>query len=369
MVTFQPLPDWQDLLTIYGQTRVRGEELSLPWRTANEKCYWYSRSAFILAAIESWWRKAYENRPAIVWLPDYFCNQSLLPLRQSGADIFFYPIGENLSPDWLKCQSLLSRCRPDLFVIVHYFGIESDGKSAAQFCRQSGALLIEDAAHVLRPDGGIGRHGDFVFYSPHKVLPVPDGAILLVNPSDRTPKLDLLNCSGVADSGGDQIMWMIKRALQRLLPESFLRRRNRALPEFEFDPILQELKADGGLGILSQRILARHLPHIEQIANARKKNADELRHQIDNTLPAGGAPVDAPYRLVIQFSGPTEAKRGYDMYRAQGIPVESWPDLPPEVISGSEGHTIARKLRDSLVFLPVHQSLSPSNITRLLGGD
>jgi len=340
--------------------------LSAPWRTANEKCFWYSRSAFALAAIESWWRKAYENRPAIVWLPDYFCNQSLLPLRQTGAKIVFYPISEDLSPDWAKCRALLNKSSPDLLVLVHYFGIESDGETAAQFCRQSGALLIEDAAHVLRPYGGIGRYGDFVFYSPHKVLPVPDGAILLAKPSERTPQPELLNCSGLSNSGTIHSRWMIKRALQRLLPRFLLRLRNRALPEFDFDPILQELESDGGLSVLSQRILARHLPNFEQISAARKKNANTLRNLAANTTSIQRSVLDASYRLVIPFSDPIDARRAYDRCRTQGVPVESWPDLPPEVISKPLDHIVARKFRDGFVFLPIHQTLSERDLVRMV---
>jgi hypothetical protein len=42
------------------------------------------------------------------------------------------------------------------------------------------AWLIEDAVHALRPVRGIGASGDFVLYSPHKHLPIPDGAVLVV---------------------------------------------------------------------------------------------------------------------------------------------------------------------------------------------
>ena len=38
---------------------------------------------------------------------------------------------------------------------------------------------VEDGAHVLIPQQDIGSHGEFTFYSPHKLLAIPDGSILI----------------------------------------------------------------------------------------------------------------------------------------------------------------------------------------------
>ncbi len=370
MLTFQPLPDWQDLFAKESLERTSPESLSTHWQVANEKCFWYSRAAFALAAIEAWWRRAIEDRPATVWLPDYFCNQSTLPVRQAGAELVFYPVKEDLSPDWLRCRELSTTRTPDLFVLVHYFGIEADGGGAAQFCRESGALLIEDAAHVLRPHGKIGHHGDFIFYSPHKMLPVPDGAILLVNATDRTPNLDRLE-HPTASAGCRHTNWKIRRGAQKILPDFLMRRRNRVLPEFDTDPSMRDTGMDLGPSVLSLRILARQLPQGAEIATFRKNNAWALRNLIGAETPDlrpyldSSREGDAPYRFIIKCEGPGGAKAVYDRLRAQGLPVESWPDLPDEVKTGPEHHSIARKLRDRLVFLPVHQSLSAHDISTI----
>ena len=36
--------------------------------------------------------------------------------------------------------------------------------------------------HVRRPISGVGKYGDFIIYNPHKLLPVPDGAVLIIRP-------------------------------------------------------------------------------------------------------------------------------------------------------------------------------------------
>ena len=43
--------------------------------------------------------------------------------------------------------------------------------------------MLKDVAHVLRPISGVGKFGDFITYGPHKLLPVPDGAVLKIQPS------------------------------------------------------------------------------------------------------------------------------------------------------------------------------------------
>src|SRR5690606_12104198 len=58
--------------------------------------------------------------------------------------------------------------------------VVNETDAARQFCDRHGALLFEDAVHVLRPVGAIGTAGDFVAYSPRKYFDIPDGGILAV---------------------------------------------------------------------------------------------------------------------------------------------------------------------------------------------
>ena len=45
----------------------------------------------------------------------------------------------------------------------------------------------------------------------------------------------------------------------------------------------------------------------------------------------------------------------FDAFRAEGVAVESWPDLAPEIRTNAAAHQMASELRDTLVFLPVFQ--------------
>ena len=111
MITTAPLPIWRDFAAVFARTGDHGndDELAAPWRRADEAAFFLSRAAFALAAVAH-----AETTPApLVWLPDYFCNQSTAPLRQSGAQIAFYPIGADLEPDWPACERLAAVAAPD----------------------------------------------------------------------------------------------------------------------------------------------------------------------------------------------------------------------------------------------------------------
>jgi dTDP-4-amino-4,6-dideoxygalactose transaminase len=57
---------------------------------------------------------------------------------------------------------------PSIYLLlVHFFGQPAPAEGATALCRETGALLIEDAAHPLRPITGMGEYGDCVLYSQH----------------------------------------------------------------------------------------------------------------------------------------------------------------------------------------------------------
>ena len=98
------------------------------------------------------------------------------------------------------------------------------------------------------------------------------------------------------------------------------------------------------------------------ICRIRKNNSIKLRKQISSVALNQNiffSEIDegpAPYRFVLRCNNLKEAEYLFEKIRASGLPVESWPDLPAEVVSNPQEYEIARKLRDTLVFLPVHQS-------------
>ena len=162
MLTFAPLPKWGALLRALVSPRTDLNKLSEYWVKKGEVGGWFSRSAWSFARIAKWRLAHCENHGCSVWLPDYFCNSSLEPLRAMGVELIFYPVTKDMVPDFKACRQLAKEKQMDLFVIVHYFGMTSLVAEAKVICAQNDAWLVEDAAHVLERSNEVGKFGDFI---------------------------------------------------------------------------------------------------------------------------------------------------------------------------------------------------------------
>ncbi len=296
-------------------------------------------------------------RPPIMWFPDYFCNSATRGLRDIGAEVRHYPITSALEPNWPAIEDMLKDQRaPDAFLLVHYFGKAADATRAAAFCQKTGALFIEDAAHALIAHGDIGCHGDAVFYCLHKVLAAPDGAILV----HRHPRLTASTFEQ-QQRGDVPSTWLAKRIVQRLLPPAALRYRVRQLPGFETDAPGRAINTKGRPSSIGQSMINRYTDRLTVIANTRKRTAALWRAAFEAHDGPYAAFISeeeegpAPYRFVVKCPDRAMAIKLFDAFRAEGIAVESWPDLASEIQKSPVTHQVAYRLRDILLFFPVFQ--------------
>ncbi|MDR6395952.1 lipid II:glycine glycyltransferase FemX [Herbaspirillum seropedicae] len=373
-MTPAPLPRWATLLRASIPTSTDPHQLAAPWmRDESASAGWLSKSAWSLALIAYWRQQCQDGRPPRVWIPDYFCNGSLAALRQLPVELHFYPVQPDLRPDYKAARQRAKDAPPDIFLLVHYFGQPLPTADAREFCKHSGAWLVEDAAHVLQPVAGIGAEGDFVLYSPHKLLALPHGSLLIA----RAGGASKLGEDGLARLGApaswshqagiaigqaratgaslQTLVWCAKRSLQKL----GLRPRPAPL-SFDDDPGAATLPAPA-MSRFAQRLLGLSLRDLPKASAWRKQNLlvlDELINgSAGNTLelawrnaPSSATPYMASYRTADPQAELTQL-------RARGLHASTWPDLPPEVLASQEQHATALALRASHLFLPVHQSL------------
>lgn len=350
MITGAPLPSWNELAALAALRAVPAALADL-WAGPGERSAWFSRSAHSLAAIVRDWARRHGRLPRL-WVPDYFCNTSLGPTRRLGVALTFYPIASELRPDWERCAALAEREAPDLLLAVHYFGLAADMAAAMDFCRRAGALLIEDCAHALAPTAEIGRSGDFVLWSPHKLLPVPHGSLLVC----RTPGLDLPVAEGATPSIRS---WLAKRLVQKLAPCGLLPpAAARGPARFEDDPPEGTAPDTPSAALSALRLLAAAASDLGRVAAARRANAAHLLAQLG--VEGGWRPLFAPesvtpYRLVMACDTAELAATRYILYRGRNVVVESWPDVAPEVRADGKGHAGALDLRNRLLCFAVHQ--------------
>lgn len=114
-------------------------------------------------------------QPTTVWLPAYSCISLAEAARDTQARLKFYPLQEEFTPacDFLKLRVK----RGDAVVAIDYFG-RNPAKPFRELVESlPGIFWIEDRAQAFRPSAG--AWGDYVIYSPRKLLGVPDGGILV----------------------------------------------------------------------------------------------------------------------------------------------------------------------------------------------
>jgi hypothetical protein len=307
------------------------DALARPWAQPGDTVRFFSRAAFGLASIVA------ARRAPVLFVPDYFCNAATIPARFAGAQLAFYPVDQELSPDWPQVEAMAAATKPELFLIVHYFGFPADLAPARAFCNRHGAALIEDAAHALKPSAIIGRIGDYTLWSLYKHLPIPDGGLVVARGDSPL--------ASVAGSTPSAWKWWAKRLLQRVAPFVAARLR-RAPPPFERDPD-PEPPPPSALSNMARRMIAA--ANIDRIATRRIAAERTLREEIGLAplLPiSDGSWV--PYRAVFRAGA-----RDYDRLAAAGFPVETWPDLAPEVRADPARHGAALRVRNSLLLLPI----------------
>ncbi len=393
MITQAPLPDWIDLCRAIARQAPSDSTLAAPWCRDGDVAGWLSRSAWSLALVALWRQRVVPRPQLTVWIPDYFCNSSLTALRATGARLVFYPLTQHMLPDLEECRKRVSSDPPDLFLLVHYFGQAALSPHVREFCVSHEAWLIEDAAHVLRPVEGVGELGDFVMYSPHKHLPIPDGAVLVVRPNGVSrlggaalesiglPALwahqlhGLQRVIGFAANGGltRSLTWLLKRVLQKVGVRGW---RSTAVPYPELsDGNIEKPAAlvEPRQSRLSRRLLAGLITDLERVARLRQRHellwdalmSDGSNLHSDSLSPAERAVGRSwtPYLCGYQIAA-SAATATYDDWQRSGLPVTAWPDLPPEVVERKEHHANAWYLRHTRLYLPVHQSLSIGKIVK-----
>ncbi|MEE2746632.1 MAG: hypothetical protein VX617_07100 [Pseudomonadota bacterium] len=359
-----PLPSWGDLISGLLTTDDRVSIGSTLWSTKKRLTLVFSRSTWSMSAIASYWTEVNNGKLPNVWLPDYFCNGSTSLLRAMGVTIEFYPIDNNLEPNWLICEELANGRRPDLFFLVHYFGRRSDLGLARKFCDNNGSLLVEDAAHCLSVDFKQDLESDFTILSPYKLLPLPECGILSINKKHNNSVMETIHRK--ITFGSSSIgPWVFYKSVQKLLPDFILKKRQ-ALYGLEFDADQNDIRAvdKGSVTSGTYNLLAKTSSDIAYYVSQRKLTAKRWRERVlkwDGCSPLFSEQEEgeAPYRFCLKFKEEKVAREVYKEVQKKGIAVETWPDLSPEVASDSVRYRVAHIMRHHIIFLPTHNPSYP----------
>jgi hypothetical protein len=123
------------------------------------------------------------TKPRRVWLPAYVCREVANSIP-AGMEISYFPLDEGLHP---RVDFLASHIEDgDHVLAVDYFGRPAQADFVELVRARPAAGWIQDCAHAL--DVGVAAWGNWLLYSPRKLIGVPDGGVLV---SRDKPSLEL----------------------------------------------------------------------------------------------------------------------------------------------------------------------------------
>lgn len=366
-----PLPKWKQILLKKNQSNKKTY-----YEALNPNILFMAESCMSINLVVEAIHILKGGEKVKILLPDYFCNQTIYSFNESWMEILYYPIKSDIDLDWDYLKKWTKENEFDVFLFTHYFGKYNENISRAkEICKNKNAILIEDCAHVLYPTGKMGLYGDFVIYSPHKQLPIMDGAVLMCNEDENNPIImELFNWikekyKGISENKGNAI-WYIKKAFQKVIP---IHRKLTYYPgihysdEFGEKHSLRRISRDSYNTICDLRYI-----DFKKIAYIRRDNLDMMNYIVSlkypDVIPMITSEVDVPYFAVYSLEKVENKGKVVEDMINKGFTVLYWPDLPYH-LNGTDGHDDMEKLSENIIIMPVHQDLSPQRLAKKFLGE
>ena len=381
-MTNRPLLNFKELISLFIPKKIDKNEILNIWSKKDEEALFLSKSSWSLALISLMKMYENENSDVSIWIPSFFCDESLLILRTTKAKIVFYPIQNNLEPNYDSFKELKDKNgKPDIFLLAHFFGKPVETVRTLEFCRSNNTWLIEDAVHCLTPSKNIGNSGDFILYSPHKLLPVPNGSVLVArykgpskiskdiiekgfNKLDRKILLDKNNILNTNFSfKNSSLIWLFKQILMIVGIRRYIKH------SFSQSATVYGNFIQPEISHISLRILNILYKKINIIKLKRKYNyilwEDHFTKlgfssSFNNIELLGFENFNwTPYLYTIENKKDLILSIYNDLNPKNYLP-STWPDLPPEVLKQNEFYNIAIKKRNTMLHIPLHHSIENS---------
>lgn len=335
--------------------------------SSEHEFYTYGRYALVEA-----FRRAGVTRGVRILMPAYHCRTIIESALFLQADVIFYPMLENLEPDFSALKQLVQDQPIKAMLLTHYFGFPNNTEAVNEFCCRHGITLIEDCAHAFygqQSGKPLGSVGQFSIASAWKFLPLRDGAVLI----DNRPHSSRANYS--ASLRPAPFISELK-AIASLVLNIASRHRRPTLSTVDFAALASQTRVLAAIpvpqapeevqfkgdyvdahGLRVSHWLARHAPH-EQIIAKRRTN---YLHWLDGMVGIEGVtplfpslPMDiAPYAfpLLVDTDG-----LAFHAFKLAGIPIWRWEDVATTTCP------VSSRYRLRLLQLPCHQDLSSSEI-------
>lgn len=322
---------------------------------------WSSRTSVSMRLIFESYQIVKGKRDVYLWLPEYFCAETIADFMVDGLHLVSYPITNTFEPDWNTIKAIESPV--DMFIHVHFFGECIDISKTRSFCDKNEAILIEDCAHALYDYGKIGKKGDFSLFSPHKLLPVFDGGIIKYNKDNVTVSqiVELLTekLTGCKKNIVKTLVWKLKKTIQKVFKIS-------QKTELNYEPHILERKSkretQEKISSWSQKTINGYsYEELKKIAYDRKENrafVDTIIAEIDpDVVMMTTEQNECPFFAVYSLKNVADPKEAIERIKHIGLAVSFWPSLSSEG-SSEKLSSETLELSKNLIVIPVPQTLS-----------
>lgn len=314
---------------------------------------WTCGSAESLALISNYVAARNKRKP-VVCLPAYFCGQSIRYLRGLDVELAFYPLTDELLPDYERLERYQDSPVFDVLVHVHFFGRVSGADQSAKFAKSKGAILIEDAAHCLEPDTALWR-GDFVLMSPHKHFGTQRAGMLFAREALQIKANDLWPSEA---SASFDWLWLSKQIIKKI--------------GFRSRVSAYSIVVSSAVEMLQRPMLPKSAVNLASRAMLRRKEACLRRQKnlmalnfvirgIDGWRPLlQYDSTDVPYIYGLLCDSEEIASHRYGILNRHNALVQLWPDLPAEVVDSDDYFAEVRDVVSRTLFFSLHQDLEHS---------
>lgn len=268
-----------------------------------------------------------------VLLPDYVCDALVHPLEQMGIVPVFYPVTDELVPDWTALDDLSRQFLCSAVVMVHYFGQPQDIARFREFAEKRGLLLVEDNAHGhggLYEGHLLGTFGDIGISSPRKIVDAAYGGALFLNGKRAGPQGQLRRLPpGLARQCAKKVL----RVFPKLRPVILWltgKDPDYTNPGASAEPVVPDAIAD--------RFSCRVVESSDWTAIAARRR-EAWNAWSDFAVSHGLRPVfsqvhpeSCPWALPVYARDATERNDWLRWGRGESVPVFPWPSLPKSVL-------------------------------------
>jgi hypothetical protein len=290
-----------------------------------------------------------------VYLPSYFCGQSLRHLRALPINLFFYSIDSELLPIYSNIRTS-HRVNPvNVLVHVHYFGSIKAQEESRDLANELDAVLIEDCAHIISPYALDNWRGDHLIFSPHKHFPLPKIA-LVISKNTRTNMT-------FKNYGRFPMAWFVKELIKKFINKRrTVKWKKKWTSQYEF-------LNSYDVNFFTRRAALSYLLDFKIPAEQRLLNARLLVAQLSGI--GGWKPLQqidqicAPYLLGMICDSAEIAERRFNIINRSSQVVMQWPDLPYEIKNTSFADQNSMLVERTLFFF-IHQKVNIKEMSKRL---